>query len=366
MDEADNYLMRQIAKSHVFYEYFDDEDPKNAIIENHSDSVDRQITWKLLTNAMSNSKDVIDKIVTGDCRALYLKMSSIHSAVSHTQRTLAHLNFGGLHLGKEESFSKYYRRWADGLFNLQCTGYNPPVRAQISGLIAGLTVREDFSRDANVDRLHKLSTVAEVVTELQKHEFDVRDKQKLLEMQRGHGSKHDHRASAFHAATVPDESDNEEASQAEGRPNITSYAPNECRLYAKHNSCPFGMKCHFTHKGGSSSNSSIVPHAYICPKCKATGDHLFNRCPTTASTGDAHKAAATIFVPPDQAAPPSGYSPAPAYGPEDLKDAPGDYANHAYVTPANLQCSSGEFVFFDFPDDTETASFPCHPTPARA
>jgi hypothetical protein len=43
MDKADNYLMRQIAKSYVFYEYFDDEDPKNAILENHCDSVDRQV-----------------------------------------------------------------------------------------------------------------------------------------------------------------------------------------------------------------------------------------------------------------------------------------------------------------------------------
>jgi hypothetical protein len=66
MDEADNYLKRKIAKSHVFYEKFDDEDPKNAILESHSDSVDRLVTWKIICNAMSNSKDVIDKIVVGD------------------------------------------------------------------------------------------------------------------------------------------------------------------------------------------------------------------------------------------------------------------------------------------------------------
>jgi hypothetical protein len=354
MDEADNYLKRQIAKSHVFYEKFDDEDPNNAILENHSDSVDRQVTWKLLCNCMSNSKDVIDKIVTGDCRALYLKISSIHSAVGHTQRTLAHLDFGGLHMSKGETFSKYYRRWANGLFQLQCTGYDPPVRAQISGLLAGLTLREDFSRDADVDRLHKLSTVAEVVTELQKHEFDLRDKQKLLEMQRDRDSRH--RSTAYHASTVHDESDEEEASQAEER-TPSNPGPRECRSYAKHNSCPFGKHCKYKHKGGSSSNSTIVPHAYICPKCKVTGDHWFNRCPTTAtSTKGAHDAAAAIAIPPDQAAPAAGNSPAPAYGPEDAEDAPSDSASHAYVTPAHSHCSSGEFVFFNFPDDAETAS----------
>jgi hypothetical protein len=54
----------------------------------------------------------------------------------------------------------------------------------------------------------------------------------LLKMQRNHDSRH--RTTAFHASTVHDESDEEEASQAEGRPlpSHTPYAPNECKLYA--------------------------------------------------------------------------------------------------------------------------------------
>ena len=70
LDEADTYLMRQMSKGHIFWSFYDDSDPINAVRESDSESVARRITWKILTNAMSNSKDLIDKIVIGDCRAL--------------------------------------------------------------------------------------------------------------------------------------------------------------------------------------------------------------------------------------------------------------------------------------------------------
>jgi hypothetical protein len=129
MDEADRYLQQHISKEHIFFSSYNFHEPYLAVEESYADSVDRHTTWKILMNAMSNQRDLTTKTVHCDCRAIWLKMASLFTVVSHIQRQLAIIAFDCIFMCPKETFAMYCRRWEDGLDKQQCTGLDPTAEA---------------------------------------------------------------------------------------------------------------------------------------------------------------------------------------------------------------------------------------------